>query len=111
MIYFDICEFSYTDSLREIIISLDRVKIRISQNKITGTDFWIVSGRELGNALKEHYLNFQPMFFGILLTTLHEKKARMPICRVCLDDINKAYESQKMQELADSIATQQGSFL
>ncbi|WP_283150479.1 hypothetical protein [Silvimonas soli] len=103
-IYFDICEFLFTESCRVITINLEGVRINIFEEKLGDSDLWIVLSTQLENVLQKRFLDFYPMFFGVLLKKLHEMDAQIPLRGICLDDIDRAYENNNLQSLAESIA-------
>lgn len=107
--YFDICDFLFTNDAREIAISTQSQRVRIREERFGDTDVWIVPGTDLENTLQERFRSFYPMFFGVLLSTLHEKKTQAPIRGIYWDDLDRAFVNEDLQGLADSIAT--GTYL
>jgi hypothetical protein len=104
--YFDVCEFLFTEKTREITIFINGERIKICEAKFGDTDLWIVLSSDLENTLQKRFRPFYPMFLGMLLSALHEKNAQTPILSICLDDVDSAYENQgHLQGLVNSIAT------
>lgn len=108
-IYFDICEFTCTDSIREIVVRSAGRELKITGTEITkidDLDFWIVPSHPVESLFGKYYNSAYPRFFGILLNFLQKNKPNMPIINICLGDIARACEDDKnsANELANRIA-------
>ncbi|MDQ0081032.1 hypothetical protein J2W35_001369 [Variovorax boronicumulans] len=101
---FDVCDFLYSDNVREITISIEGKVIKICEERFGVTSVWIVPGLELERVLKDRFRSFYPMFFGILLETLHRENAKPPINEVRFNDLDLAFEKNDLQSLADCLA-------
>lgn len=110
-IFFDICDFSHTDHVREITVFCHEELIKITEQKVDDTDLWIVQPSGVRAILKENHHEVYAMFFGILLTALHKHNTRMPVHEVCMGDVEYAFEdpSNRLRKLADAIAS--GTYL
>jgi hypothetical protein len=110
-IYIDICSFVHTDRVREITVLSNGDLIKISGETIDDSDLWIVPSDGLRAILKEHHHGAYGMFFGVLLTALHQHNASMPIRGICMGDVLHALENSatQLRPLADAIAS--GTYL
>jgi hypothetical protein len=107
-IYFDICGFLHTDDVREITLSFDGKELIISQSKVGSSGLWIVLGGGLSEILGENHKDFYSMFFGVLLTALHNHDTSIPIHGICLGDIYHSADNSRggsgLKRLAENIA-------
>ncbi|MBC9964150.1 hypothetical protein ACUXPM_000228 [Ralstonia sp. 151470066-2] len=88
----DILSFSFSPEIRKIEIRFDDQIVVIREEKLPGSDLWIVPSANLEAVLSERFLPFYPMFFGMLLTALHENKTQVPIFGIVLKDVETAFE-------------------
>ncbi|WP_146010169.1 hypothetical protein [Burkholderia sp. WAC0059] len=91
--YFDICEFIYSDDVREIVISLKGDLLRVGEVRVGDSDVWIVPSGKLASALEGLYKSVYPMFFGILLEALHRHHATVPIYGIYFRDVDRSFEN------------------
>lgn len=90
----------------EIMIYFNGDFVRICEVRFGVTDLWIVPSDNLEVNFKGYFQNFYPMFFGMLLESLHRENTAMPIYDIFLSDINEAYENKgQLQILVDRIAS------
>lgn len=94
--YFDIVSYSFGEEKREVTILVDGEIVVIREKPLKGTEYWLVQWDSLENSFGEKFNNGHPLFFGVLLQALHDNKTDMPICGVCLDDIDSWFQEGKL---------------